>query len=113
RSSRRSSRSQAASRPRARSTASARRSSPRGRSARRCEAGPPGPPPRPPGRGYPTDKPPEPAMTDAANALLQQAMALSPEERYQLAEHLLDSLGGDLLPDDPAFDAEIARRSDE
>ena len=50
-------------------------------------------------------------MSGEANALLQQALNLPPDERYQLAQKLLDSLDGeDLLPDDPEFRAELDRR---
>jgi hypothetical protein len=53
-------------------------------------------------------------MSETANALLQQALDLPADERYQIAQRLLDSLEAeDLLPDDPAFWEEIARRSDE
>ena len=41
-------------------------------------------------------------MSGEADALLQRALNLPPDERYQLAQQLLDSLEGeDLLPDDP------------
>lgn len=53
-------------------------------------------------------------MSELANAVLQQALNLPPDERYQLAQQLLDSLDAeDLLPDDPAFWEELTRRSDE
>ena len=51
-------------------------------------------------------------MSGEADALLQQALNLSPDERYELAQQLLDSLDDDLLPDDPAFHAELNRRLD-
>ena len=50
-------------------------------------------------------------MSGEADALLQRALNLPPDERYQLAQQLLDSLEGeDLLPDDPEFRAELDRR---
>jgi putative addiction module component (TIGR02574 family) len=50
-------------------------------------------------------------MSDAANTLLQQAMNLNPDERYELAQLLLDSLEeDDGLPDDPEWRAELDRR---
>lgn len=52
-------------------------------------------------------------MTDAANTLLHQVMSLCPEDRAELAGEILDSLGDDLLPDDPEFHAMIARRLEE
>ena len=52
-------------------------------------------------------------MTDAANSLLQQALRLSPEDRIEVAEQLYQSLGDDLLPDDPELHAELSRRLEE
>ena len=50
-------------------------------------------------------------MSGEAETLLQQALNLPPDERYQFARRLLDSLDGDdLLPDDPAFHEELNRR---
>jgi len=54
-------------------------------------------------------------MGEEAVTIFRQAMNLPRDERYQLARELLDSLDDvdDLLPDDPAFYEELARRSDE
>ena len=52
-------------------------------------------------------------MSDEANSILQRAMNLPPDERFQVAQELLNSLGEDLWPADPEHDAEITRRSDE
>ena len=55
-------------------------------------------------------------MTQDASELLRRALALSPEERAELAGSLLESL--DAADDDPkaveaAWDEEIARRIDD
>jgi len=55
-------------------------------------------------------------MTQDASELLKRALALSPEERAELAGSLLESL--DAADDDPkaveaAWDEEIARRIDD
>ena len=52
-------------------------------------------------------------MSGEATTVLQQAMNLAPVERYEVAQHLLDSLGKDELPEDQEFWDEITRRSDE
>ena len=54
-------------------------------------------------------------MSEAATSLLQQALNLNPDERYEMAQQLLDSLddADDLLPDDPAWRAELDRRLEE
>jgi putative addiction module component (TIGR02574 family) len=50
-------------------------------------------------------------MSGEATNLLQQALNLPPDERYEFAQRLLDSLDSeDLLPDDPAVRAELERR---
>ena len=49
-------------------------------------------------------------MSEVATALLQQALNLNADERYELAQQILDSLGDDDLPDDPAWRAEFDRR---
>lgn len=49
-------------------------------------------------------------MSGEAEALYQQALNLAADERYQLAQRLLDSLAEDELPDDPEFRAELDRR---
>ena len=50
-------------------------------------------------------------MSGEANGLLQQALNLPPDERYHLAQQLLDSLEGEeLIPDDPEYRAELDRR---
>jgi len=51
-------------------------------------------------------------MSGEAATLLQQALNLNADERYELAQQLLGSLDDDLLPDDPAFHAELTRRLD-
>ena len=51
-------------------------------------------------------------MSGEAHALLQQALNLPPEERYEFARRLLDSLGDDLLPNDPEYQTELQRRLD-
>ena len=49
-------------------------------------------------------------MSDAATTLLQQAPNLNPNERYELAQQLLDSIEeDDGLPDDPEWRAELER----
>lgn len=54
---------------------------------------------------------PEDPMSDTATSLLQQALTLNPDERYELARQLLDSLDADdPLPDDPTWRAELDRR---
>lgn len=45
-------------------------------------------------------------MTDRARKLLQDALALSEDERLDLAEHLMSS-----LPADPEWMAELERRA--
>ena len=53
-------------------------------------------------------------MSGEARTLLQQALNLPPDERYQLAQQLLDSLDDAAMsPEEQAHWEEIARRSDE
>ena len=51
-------------------------------------------------------------MSDAATALLQQALTLTEDDRRWLADQLDATLGPaeSQLPDDPAFRAELNRR---
>jgi putative addiction module component (TIGR02574 family) len=49
-------------------------------------------------------------MSGDAETLYQQALNLAADERYQLAQRLLDSLAEDEVPDDPEFRAELDRR---
>jgi putative addiction module component (TIGR02574 family) len=49
-------------------------------------------------------------MSDAATTLLQQALNLNADERYDLAQQILDSLEDDDLPEDPVWRAELDRR---
>jgi putative addiction module component (TIGR02574 family) len=51
-------------------------------------------------------------MSDAAATLLQQALALPPDDRRWLADQLDASLGTgeSQLPDDPEYRAELDRR---
>lgn len=50
-------------------------------------------------------------MSGEATTVLQQALTLAPDERYEVAQQILDSLGE--LPEEQEFYDEIARRSDE
>jgi len=53
-------------------------------------------------------------MTQEANELLQRALALSDEERAELASTLIDSLDAILDPNsEAAWQEEIARRAEE
>jgi putative addiction module component (TIGR02574 family) len=53
----------------------------------------------------------EARMSETATKLLTEALGLSPDERFQLVQQLLDSLEGDeLLPVDPTFQAELNER---
>ncbi len=53
-------------------------------------------------------------MTQQANELLQRALALSDEERAELASTLIDSLDAILDPNaEAAWQEEIARRAEE
>ena len=53
-------------------------------------------------------------MSETATKLLEQLLALPEAERLQIAERLYQSLDAEsLLPDDPEFYDELARRSDE
>lgn len=53
-------------------------------------------------------------MTQQANELLQRALALSDEERAELASTLIDSLDAILDPNaEAAWQDEIARRAEE
>ena len=49
-------------------------------------------------------------MSESATSLFQQALNLNSDERYELAQQILDTLGDDELPDDPAWRAELDRR---
>lgn len=51
-------------------------------------------------------------MSENAAKLLEAAMHLSPDERVQLAQSILDSVDADDLMDDPEFRAELQRRLD-
>lgn len=51
-------------------------------------------------------------MTKAATKILTEALALSPEERMELAAELLASVDGPADPDwEPAWQAELDRRA--
>jgi len=51
-------------------------------------------------------------VTKAANKVLTEALALSPEERLDLAAELLASVDGPADPDwEPAWQAELDRRA--
>lgn len=50
-------------------------------------------------------------MSESATKLLIEAMALAPDERFQLAHELLESVDGyEDVTDDPEFQAELTRR---
>lgn len=51
-------------------------------------------------------------MSEAAAKLLEQVLELSPQERSDLVNHVLDSLDAEPLSDDPEFQAELQRRLD-
>jgi putative addiction module component (TIGR02574 family) len=52
-------------------------------------------------------------MSEIATKLLSEALGLSPDERFQVAQQLLDSLDGDFpVLDEPEFQAELQRRLD-
>ena len=52
-------------------------------------------------------------MSGEATSLLQQVLNLPSNERYEIAQQVLNSLGDDEAPDDPEYWNEIERRSDE
>ena len=52
-------------------------------------------------------------MSEIATRLLSEAIGLSHDERFQVAQQLLDSLDGAFpVLDDPEFQAELQRRLD-